>query len=413
MNNAIEIQTSTAPAVAPFHVNHRAGSMIKTVSSQWASRPDDQKYTNLNDLYDFTRARAQVSTAAILDVQKMHVRSSMDDPLDMRIIAPAGGNMPEMEMIPNHWSFGQMCTLLGVPAGYMRRLHGAIAGINIQYALSNFRQEMVKAYVTNSGALELRAMTGPEYGRIMDYTIVDAVRRIAGDGTGRDGYHWKIPGVMNWTDGTYNPNAEITKQSTTLFASDRDIFLFLVDDRRPIKIGTFTDPQTGAVHDDLIYRGFYVYNSEVGSRAFGIATFYLRGVCQNRCLWGVERFNEIRFPHTKNAPGRFMSEVMPALESFSNHNTDKLLQGIDAARAAVVANNDDERAEFLQKNGFSKSQVSDIIDRVVREEGKPARSIWDFVQGITAHARDIGTTDARLDIEKKAGALLNKVTGTR
>jgi hypothetical protein len=33
---------------------------------------------------------------------------------------------------------------------------------------------------------------------------------------------------------------------------------------------------------DLYFRGFYCWNSEVGSKTLGIASFYLRAVCMNR-----------------------------------------------------------------------------------------------------------------------------------
>ena len=39
---------------------------------------------------------------------------------------------------------------------------------------------------------------------------------------------------------------------------------------------------------DLMFLGFFAQNSEVGSATMRVASFYLRAVCQNRCLWGVE-----------------------------------------------------------------------------------------------------------------------------
>ncbi len=36
---------------------------------------------------------------------------------------------------------------------------------------------------------------------------------------------------------THNPFVEVTKDTTTLYASDRDVFLFLVDDANPIEAG--------------------------------------------------------------------------------------------------------------------------------------------------------------------------------
>lgn len=53
------------------------------------------------------------------------------------------------------------------------------------------------------GRVELRAVTGPDYGRIWDHELVGAVRKIAGDGTGNT--NWKVLGVIDWATMTYNP----------------------------------------------------------------------------------------------------------------------------------------------------------------------------------------------------------------
>jgi hypothetical protein len=46
---------------------------------------------------------------------------------------------------------------------------------------------------------------------------------------------------------------------------------------------------------------------------------------------------------------------------------------------------------------------------VLAEEGHPPASLYDFVQGITAHARTKTNQDTRLEIEGKARKLLEKV----
>ena len=50
-----------------------------------------------------------------------------------------------------------------------------------------------------------------------------------------------------------------------------------------------------------------------------------------------------------------------------------------------------------------------MIDTVLAEEGRPPESIFDFVQGITAVARDKPHQDARLDMEAKAKKLLDRI----
>ena len=64
------------------------------------------------------------------------------------------------------------------------------------------------------------------------------------------------------------------------------------------------------------------------------------------------------------------------------------VNGIKAARERIVVHNDNERTEFLRKRGFGKSETAKIIETVFAEEGRKPESIFDFVQGITAVARD-------------------------
>lgn len=389
--NAITNTEQTA-VTAAFKVDVSQGRLDGRVSSQWYSRPDDQKFLNLTDLGDFVRARSELATQRIVDVNEIEVIANDSDTLTIkhRDLTP--------ELNPTHWSFGQVSSLAGAPASYLRKLPAQLAGINLQYGLRNLRSENVKLYHTDS---QILAATGAEYGRVMDLELVEAVKRIAGNGTGDT--NWKVPGAIDWSNGTYNPFVDITTDTTTLYASDRDVFMFLVDDTRPIEIGKLPDGSP-----DLVFRGFYTWNSEVGSKTLGISTFLLRGVCQNRNLWGVQDKNSMTIRHSKNAPNRFAQEVGPALVEYSRASDRGVISGIIAAKQAVVARSDDDRLEFLGKRGFTKGQAQKVVDAVLREEGHPPTSVWDFVNGITAVARNIGHTDDRVDMEKRAGQLLSK-----
>jgi hypothetical protein len=404
-SNAPLAQTN---ADGTFRVDPSKGSHNGRVSSEWYSRPDDERFLNLDDLHDHLKTAAEESRTTVLPTKHFRVQGSVEDGQKLELQLPMhvrewGGDVA-VDVQPNHWSFGQLCSLIGAPAGYLRQLPAAIAGINLQYCLNNFREEHVMAYVRKNGRTELRALTGPQYGRVLDYRLAAAVRKIAGDGLGNDGYHWKIPGVLDWSTNTYNPNAPVTKQSTTLYASDRDVFMFLVDDRRPIEIGKLANGEP-----DILFRGFYAWNSEVGSKTIGVAVFYLRAVCMNRNLWGVEGFREVTFRHSSGAPERFAREIAPALEAFSDQGTSKLIAHVKAAKDAVVANTPEEQTEFLARQNFTKPEAKRIIESVLREEGKAPRSIWDFVQGITAVARDKPHQDDRIALEGRAGKLLDKI----
>lgn len=302
---------------------------------------------------------------------------------------------------PTNWSFGQLCSLVGAPASYLRQLPAALAGINLQHGLIRHPGEHVKMLQTSDGRTELRAVTGPDYGRIWDHELVGAVMKIAGNGTGDT--RWKVPGVLDWGSMTYNPHVDVSSETTTLYASDRDVFLFLVDDLHPIEAGRLPNGDP-----DLYFRGFYCWNSEVGSQSLGIATFYLRAVCQNRNLWGVENFQEINIRHSKFAANRFAHEAAPALAYFADSSPRSFIDGITAARSAVVARKDEDRESFLRKEGFSKAETAKVIATVLAEEGHPPASVYDFVQGITALARSRPHQDGRLELEGKARKLLER-----
>ena len=385
------------PVSSSFRVDVSRGQRVGRVSSEWFSRPDDERYLSLTDLHDAVRRRAECAQVRTVESRAVKVEASRDNAERLALLVP-GRDEP---VAPTHWSFGQLCTLVGAPSSYMRQLPAPLAGINLQHGLLSHRTELLKTLETDDGRVELRAVTGPDYGRIWDHELVAAVIDIAGNGTGDT--MWKVPGVLDWATMTHNPFVDITKDTTTLYASDRDVFLFLVDDTHPIEAGRLADGSP-----DLYFRGFYCWNSEVGSKTLGIASFYLRAVCMNRNLWGVENFEEIMIRHSKFAAQRFAHEAAPALANFANSSPAPFIAGIKAARERIVARSEEDRESFLRKRGFSKSETAKIIETVLSEEGTKPQSIFAFVQGITALARSKTHQDTRLELEGKARRLLER-----
>ena len=388
---------SDRDATGGYKVDVSRGSRVGRVSSEWFSRPADERYLSLSDLYAAVGGRTERSRTRTVESAAIRVEASRDDAERLTLIVPGSG----APIAPTHWSFGQLAGLVGAPAAYLRQLPAPLAGINLQFGLTTHRAEQVKTLEIEDDRVELRAVTGPDYGRIFDHELIGAVQRIAGNGTGDT--RWKVPGVLNWSTGVYNPRVDITQDTTTLYASDRDVFLFLVDDLNPIEAGRLPDGSP-----DLYFRGFYCWNSEVGAKTLGMASFYLRAVCQNRNLWGVEDFEEITIRHSKYAASRFAHEVAPPLTRFANSSPRPFVNGIKAAREKIVARTDDDRSEFLRKRGFSKNETAKIIETVLAEEGHAPTSVFDFVQGITAIARNKTHQDARLDLEARAKKLLDR-----
>ncbi|MBZ9726340.1 DUF932 domain-containing protein [Mesorhizobium sp. CO1-1-11] len=397
MNNSVIADSSAGGERGGYKVDASRGERIGRVSSEWFNRPADERYLSLSELMASVQGRSERSQTRTVESAAIRIEAGRDDAERLALVLP-GADRP---VAPTHWSFGQLAGIVGAPATYLRQLPAPLAGINLQYGLTAHRAEQVKTLVVENGRVELRAVTGPDYGRIYDHELVAAVQKIAGNGTGDT--RWKIPGVLDWSTGIYNPRVDITSDTTTLYASDRDVFLFLVDDLNPIEAGRLPDGSP-----DLYFRGFYCWNSEVGAKTLGIASFYLRAVCQNRNLWGVEDFEEITIRHSKYAASRFAHQAAPALTRFANSSPMPFVNGIRAAREKIVARSDEDRMEFLRKRGFSKADTAKIIETVLAEEGRKPASVFDFVQGITAVARDKPQQDARLELEGKAKKLLDR-----
>ena len=379
------------------------------VSSQWFSRPDDQKFLTLDDMLAHKKIDAQRMTSRTVDTHKVKIIGDFDESNPSRgniFVEYTDENKQEHYNAPTNWSFGQLSQLAGAPSGYLRDLPAPLAADCIQWGLKyNRSKDLIKVYGNQANGGELRAATGPDYGRIFDWEILDPIKNLIDESGGR----WKVPGMMVGSrDGlaVYDPEVPVSMETTTLFASDRDVFVFLVDDRNPIEVGKLPNGEP-----DLMFRGFYAWNSETGSKTAGIAAMYLRGVCMNRNLWGVENFEEIKIRHTKFAPDRFAMEARPALQSFANGSTHSFIEGVQAAKDLKVAKDDEERLDFLTKRaGLSGRMAKAASARHFKEEGRPVETVWDAAQAITAIARDVPHQDARIQVERKAGALLDKVT---
>lgn len=398
----------TSGPVGSRRIDTRRGDSKMALSRQWAIRPADERYLSLDALFNATKGFADASQEIRLPSNTLKFSAEMDQPDSLHVI---NGDDESTRSAMTHWTFGQICGLgePHAPAGFLRALPAFLAAMNLQYTLKH-RGPDVKLYTRRLGELsddfgapnQLRAVTSPDYGRIRDFEVVDAVRRIVGNGSES---RWKVPGLLDWNTMHYNPHVEPTTDTTTLFASDRDVWLFLCDDLNPIEVGKLADGSP-----DLIFRGFYVWNSEVGSKSLGVATMYLRGTCCNRILWGVERFQEVTMRHSKFAPDRFLQNVEPALKAYADASDRRLIEGIKSAQSAILAADDDTAKAYMAKTlEFPVALAARVMETHEKEEGRPIRSVWDMVQGITAVARSELHQDNRIRLERVGKKLLDKV----
>lgn len=364
-------------------------SIIMTASNQWASRPDDQRFTSLPEMLarmeyvrDHSHARAISSRSIALE--------PVPDSNHRGLVAVVGDSEV---YAPTHFSFGQLAQLGEAPAGYLRTLPSEIAADALNFGLRFKRQASdVGVLLYADGTKELRAATGPNYGRIWNADIVKSLIDHIGDGvTGQ----WKVPGE-------FGKAVVVNKDNTTLYASDRDMFVFLADEEHRIEMPNRRHGEKGALS-----RGFFCWNSEVGDKTFGIATFLFDYVCGNRIVWGAEGFKEIKIRHTSSAPDKWLEEVKPALLAYANSTENTVLDTVKAAQKAKV----DELDDFLAKRfSLSKNKVAAIKQVHEFEEGRPMETLWDVATGITAYAKGVQYQDERVALERLGGQALTLAT---
>jgi len=357
-------------------------NFTSAASCQWATRPDDERFVSLDAMQDALDASRSYSKARVVSSHDLICRPIENDAKGIAVEGPGGA-----AVFPTHWAFGQLAQRAGAPVGYLRDLPAPLAADCVNDGIARRSRENLGVMLyKNGGAPELRAVTGPSYGRVWNADIVRALRGRFGDGvTGA----FRVPGEFGHA-------VEVTKANTTLYASDRDMFVFLADEQNRITVPNRRDGKSG----DMA-RGFFVWNSETGKTTLGIATFLFDYVCCNRMIWGADGYQEIRVRHSSGAPGRWIDEVAPAIERYAQSSTAGIIKAIADAKAARIEN----VPEFLATR-FAKAQAEAIALAHIADEGRPIESLWDAATGITAYARGYANQDARVEIERQAGKIL-------
>lgn len=364
-------------------------STLLQASRQWATRPDDERFLSLHDMQDhFAKLRGE-SRATVVPSRRLTVAPEEDNQ-GLKVVGPNGHGFT-----PTHWAFGQLAERAAAPAGYLRTLPAPIAADALNYGLQFKRdREDLGVLLQRNGESTLRAVTGPNYGRIWNDDIVRHLVDRFGDGiTGE----WRVPGE-------FRNAVNVTKENTTLYAGDRDMFVFLANEENRIDLPARRDGKPGSVA-----RGVFMWNSEVGSATYGMATFLYDYVCCNRMVWGATDYKELRVRHTASAPDRFMDEARPALEAYANSSARSVVDAIEAARKARIDGSDGAVEEFLAKR-FGKRMGPIIAATHEAEEGRPIESLWDAATAVTAYARNIAWQDERVALERKGGELIDLAT---
>jgi hypothetical protein len=100
--NMQALDTSAVPS-SGYKVDVSRGTRVGRVSSEWFSRPDDERFLSLDDLAQSVRGRADRSRTRVVETALIHVEASRAQPERLSLMLP-GATSP---VPPTHWSFGQ------------------------------------------------------------------------------------------------------------------------------------------------------------------------------------------------------------------------------------------------------------------------------------------------------------------
>ena len=365
--------------------------------NQWKTRPADERFSNLIEMHMMVLAYRDAAADASVPYSQVRVEAQGDD------IALVGKTGVPARL--THWSMGQLSSRAGAPASYLRELPTTLAAQNLNYGLKEpgeYRDDTANLLFHKNGSLVLRSCTSDKYSRIWNSDVTGRLCKLQ-----EANPNWQNPKAFKiiepGKDGGW-PAKLGGLEPSGLYASDHDMFAFLVDESKTLA----GSPQG-------LNRGFFVWNSEVGASSFGVMTFLYDRVCGNNIVWGASNVSEIRIRHVGNADYRAFNQLSVELKRYANSSASETEAQITKARNFILGKTKDECLDALMLHinkgkltDLNRGKITDALLLAERREdryGNP-RSLWAAIGGLTENSQALPHADARLKIDRAAGKLL-------
>lgn len=367
------------------------------INRQWSSRPMEERHLTLTDLHEFNLNSYRTSQQKVMALRNLEFVPTADDTdgKGMQVTFKDSGRSAGL----SNWSYTQLANQLGAMPGFTARLPAKIASDVLNWSVSQQGESEKSNFLATRYGDEIliRSVTGEKYGRIWNHQISAPLVERFGDGITGD---WTVPGE-------FGKKVEITKQNTTLYSSDRDMFVCLCDETNRIEVPNRRNGKPGSVA-----RGFIVTNSEVGAGVIAVYFFTFDYICMNRTIWGLGDVKEIKLRHTLNAPERWLDEIAPAIENYGQVKASAFEQRLITAQNTKL----DKPAEEILKAKLDLPVVTDkMLKSIVaaykadEPEHPIMETVFDLTVGVTAYARSIQFQNERVPVERAAGRLLELV----
>lgn len=342
---------------------------------QWATRPDDQRFTTLEAMHAATKAYADAARTYNVPWVDLKVEAQGDD---LALVGSAG--------IPaklTNYAFGQIARRVEAPALYLRKLPADLAARNLNDGLSRKTDGTANLLFHQNDGLVLRAATSEIYSRLWDYEVIERLIDLCTR-------HDLVPARPTLSN----------SDERALFASDHDMFAFLMSRERSI-----LDP-TGKAN---LFRGAIFKNSEVGDSSLEIMGFKFRDICGNFIIWGAEKLATVRFAHVGEIGKKWaeaqvtVRRYFDATESFEKATFEQVTRRIAGTKDELLDFLFGKKASF----GLSRKTLEASYDAVVPDEDGDPLTAWGFAQGITRHSQTVPYADERSELDRAAGKVLD------
>lgn len=352
---------------------------------QWAERPADETFDSLDAMHAACVAyRVSAVEASDVPIATLRAEASGEE---IMLVGKAGAPARV-----TNWAFGQLAARADAPAGYLRALPAPLAAqcVNHGLAASVESGDRANLLIHRNGSYVVRALTSDKYDRIWNADITARLLRLVADQP-----YWHLPLAYS-----RDPRTEGQMVPRGAYASDHDAFVFLVDTDHPI--------DGGAGH--AMNRGFFVWNSEVGASSFGVMTFLFDHVCGNHIVWGAAGVVEMRVRHVGAAHDRAFRGLAYELRAYAQSSVAGVEADIRKARGIILGANKEKTLDAILSRripDLSRKRLSEAYDAAEASPryGSPG-SLWGMVNGITEIAQKTTHTDARMDLDRAAGKLL-------
>lgn len=393
---------------------------ILKAHNQWANRPAEESFWDIPEMLTFSRSVKERAVESTVELGDLRVEAAGGD---LRLIGRQG-----VPAVISNYAFGQLSARAHAPAGYLRSLPPTLAAQNLNHGLKEIgNQSALKTRLllhrntdaqVNEPSLMLRAALSERYSRVWNAELIEKVADVLPAG-------WRPPPARP------SPNTARTRTATAddisrlsqhnllavregdvigpsgLYASDKDMFMFLINENDAISDGT----------EHPLFRGMMLWNSEVGDMSVGGMLFLMKSVCGNLIAWDSKQVFEFNFRHIGSVSSRTNRALEVEVKKYADSSANEQVAKIEVAKRTVIAATKTEVVDAVlafartkKLAGLTESVLNAAYDKAEEHSdwyGVSPRTVYGMVNGLTEVSQKLSShTDDRVALDRASGRIL-------